>query len=320
MPFDRTAILEEFAEYSTVDYRDNYSIGEIFEQFGGFYEYASDNRGFSIITKRGYYETDAGIIKHEKIQSFALLLKDHGNIEYARKMSGLGYHLAKYYIDFLNKAAEDRGLPPIFQRKRAKRRNNSKLTEKQVSYIKHLINKYSTAKVAAMYSVSQATISQIKKGDTWKDTPPAIQSNKMFLKYSNPRYENKIAITIITPTESELKQRLINNRWGANNVMCPYCKSTNYYWDDRRNQFICALYSCRYRFSHITKTLYENTKSPLTLWYIIEKLTEQGGVSGAEIARIAGTTQKTVSIIQAKIKIHPFKSLLLSDFTIPINM
>lgn len=99
---------------------------------------------------------------------------EFGNLKYAKKVSGIGYYSAWYYINFLNNEATSRGLPLIFIKKERWATPNVKLTKKQVSYIKYLFTKYSTYKVAKMYHVSQSTIHQIKKGFTWKNVKATI--------------------------------------------------------------------------------------------------------------------------------------------------
>lgn len=113
--------------------------------------------------------------KQERIVLFGEILKETGNLEYARKEAGLSAAKAEFYMHFLNATAADRGLPPLFTPKpKDKNLCNAKLCAEQVKYIKYLITKYSLKKVAAMYGVSASTMNLIRNGMIWKDVKPAI--------------------------------------------------------------------------------------------------------------------------------------------------
>lgn len=313
-------ILLEFEQYQRTDYRDNHALAEIYEVFGTDENVFNGNRGFTIQTRSGYYETEIGRAKQQNIELFAQTLIKTGNFEYSRASASLGNALAKWYVDFLNNTAIERGLPIIFKRAKRISSGAARLTEKQVSYIKYLVNKYSTYQVAAMYNVSQATIQQIKNNDTWKYVPAALKSQKEILKYSNTRYLGKDLPKIDPISNEQLMIRLESNRWGIGKSICPFCKHPFAYYNAKRKQYNCANWRCKSKFSLYSRTLYENTKVQLSAWYAVEKLLEIPEISYSDIARVAGITQASASKMIKKIKLHPFKSLILTDFHQPINM
>lgn len=124
-------IFDEFAEYSNIDYRDNLSIGEVWSHVQ-----AGESRDF------GFVQKSSGVIS-----------------EHERK---------KNDIDLIDKAKLEKSLPSLYLKKNAYHLSNSKLDEKKVSYIKFLLKKNTIRKVAEMYSVSQGTIGQIKRGCIWR--------------------------------------------------------------------------------------------------------------------------------------------------------
>lgn len=166
----RREILDEFEDYSAIDYKDNYSINEVWQHIGS----SNDSKEFGIVQKGKQYDSEYQKKRYEIIETFTKTLIEFGNLNYAKKVSGIGYYSAWHYINFLNTTAESRGLPLIFIKKENWARLNVKLNEKQVSYIKYLVTKYSTYKVAKMYNVSQSTIHQIKQGFTWKNVKAII--------------------------------------------------------------------------------------------------------------------------------------------------
>lgn len=168
-------ILDEFDDYSDINYYEPVLFEKAAQHLnanslkGGWKKYRG---GFGVKQKAIY--TDYKRNQYGKIELFAKTLIKFKNLKYAKKVSGLGYANCRYYIEFLNKSAIDRGMPLIFIKKEKWARPNVKLNEKQISFIKYLVTKYSTYKVAKIYNVNQSTIHQIKTGMTWKSVIPAI--------------------------------------------------------------------------------------------------------------------------------------------------
>ena len=92
-------------------------------------------------------------------------------------------------------------------------------------------------------------------------------------------------------TEEACKQFLQDQRW-PNGVQCPRCKSEKVYaLKARPFHWVCKNKSCGgrngYRFSVITKTVFENTNYPLRTWFQVIYLMTQSkkGISALQIHR-----------------------------------
>lgn len=170
----RREILDEFEDYETFDYTDNFSIGEVIGHLGGV--------DFSTRKRNTKFHKVKDIATYEQISLFAKTLTECGDFIKAKKIAGICHKRAVYYVNFLNNEAEDRGLPKIFNchintpyvKKGIWRRPIVKLDETKVSCIRKLLNNHSTYKISKLYNVSQSTIHQIKHGFTWKNVKAAI--------------------------------------------------------------------------------------------------------------------------------------------------
>ena len=70
------------------------------------------------------------------------------------------------------------------------------------------------------------------------------------------------------PEDDACKRYLTQRRW-PNGVTCPKCDNVNV-WQVRHRPFHWICKRCNkngYRFSVITKTIFENTKYPLSAWF-----------------------------------------------------
>ncbi len=94
-------------------------------------------------------------------------------------------------------------------------------------------------------------------------------------------------------TEDDCKNFLMEMRW-PDGVRCPRCKSAEriYALKARPFHWVCCNKRCGerrgYRFSVITKTIFENTKIPLKLWYKVAFLilTAKKGISALQVHRV----------------------------------
>ena len=96
-------------------------------------------------------------------------------------------------------------------------------------------------------------------------------------------------------TEDACKEFLRDMRW-PNGVQCPRCKSTKVYsLKARPFSWVCKNKDCGgrngYRFSVITKTVFENTNFPLRTWFQVIYLMTQSkkGISALQIHRQIGS-------------------------------
>ncbi len=96
-------------------------------------------------------------------------------------------------------------------------------------------------------------------------------------------------------TEESCKQFLQERRW-PNGVTCPRCTNAKVYaLKARPFHWICKAKTCGgrngYRFSVITKTIFENTNYPLKTWFqvIYLMLQSKKGISALQIQRLIGS-------------------------------
>lgn len=295
-------ISDEFKEYADMDYKESYSLNKVYVTFNT----NKNAKNFGLLNRRNHFSSDKEINTFDKAKLFAETLKEHGNLEYAMKLSKIGRNAAKYYLDLFNDAASERGLPLIFVRKKKSCVTRVKLNAKQVSYIKYLCTKYTVGKVATMYNVGHSAISKIKTGSNWRSIAPAIISATLSEK----------KINVVPPTEAELKRRLSFNQWGDKPI-CPRCAHAETYWNKTLKYFICK--KCFSSFNIYTKTIYYATKVPLAVWYKVEWLLQTGISSQAEIARLVSISDTAARRMVKKIKSNQNKSLILSCFEIPLS-
>jgi hypothetical protein len=94
-------------------------------------------------------------------------------------------------------------------------------------------------------------------------------------------------------SEDDCKNFLVSMRW-PDGVRCPRCKSKEriYALKARPFHWVCCNKGCGerrgYRFSVITKTIFENTKIPLKLWFKVAFLilTAKKGISALQVHRV----------------------------------
>jgi transposase-like protein len=93
-------------------------------------------------------------------------------------------------------------------------------------------------------------------------------------------------------TEDDCKTFLVARRW-PDGVYCPRCGNTKV-WEVKSRPFHWLCKACNkngYRFSVITKTIFENTKYPLVEWFKVAFLMyhSKKGMSALQIHRMIGT-------------------------------
>jgi len=92
--------------------------------------------------------------------------------------------------------------------------------------------------------------------------------------------------------EESCKRYLVEKRW-PNGVACPKCGNVKvFHVTHRPFHWVCkACHKNGYRFSVITKTIFENTKYPLREWFKVIFLMSQSkkGMSALQIHRMLGT-------------------------------
>ncbi len=97
------------------------------------------------------------------------------------------------------------------------------------------------------------------------------------------------------PDEDACRAYLANRRW-PNGAICPRCGKLDHVYSIAKPwHWECANPECRkgnaYRFSLTVKTIFENTKYPLRVWFqvLYLMLTSKKGISALQIHRMIGT-------------------------------
>lgn len=92
-------------------------------------------------------------------------------------------------------------------------------------------------------------------------------------------------------------------RW-AEGVFCPHCEGEKFYNLKKKFQYRCANSECRKTFNVLHRTIFENTKIPLSTWFtaIYLATSHKKGISSHQLARDLGVTQKTAWFILHRIR------------------
>jgi transposase-like protein len=114
----------------------------------------------------------------------------------------------------------------------------------------------------------------------------------------NPKFTPQLTIgqfERMFPDEDACRTYLANRRW-PNGAVCPRCgKQDHVYSIAKPWHWECANAECRkghaYRFSLTVKTIFENTKYPLRVWFQVLHLmlTSKKGISALQIQRMIGS-------------------------------
>lgn len=105
-------------------------------------------------------------------------------------------------------------------------------------------------------------------------------------------------------TEEKCREYLEQQRWGSTPA-CPCCGSTNVHRFATNNRiFKCREKECRKKFSVTVGTIYENTKIPLTKWFLATYIlaVHSKGISSLQLAAWLGVTQKTAWHLNHRIR------------------
>ena len=105
-------------------------------------------------------------------------------------------------------------------------------------------------------------------------------------------------------TDEKCRQYLEQQRWG-NTPACPFCGSTNVHRFANNNKiFKCREKVCRSKFSVTVGTIYENTKIPLTKWFLATYIlsVHSKGISSLQLATWLDVTQKTAWFLNHRIR------------------
>ena len=107
-------------------------------------------------------------------------------------------------------------------------------------------------------------------------------------------------------TEDACRSRLLQVRW-PQGFSCPQCGGKRHYTVTTRNLYQCT--ECKYQCSLISGTIFENTKLPLTTWFLAIYFVTQskGGLSALHLRRLLGISVNAAFKMKQKIQ-HVMKS------------
>ncbi|MBK6825433.1 MAG: IS1595 family transposase [Chitinophagaceae bacterium] len=104
-------------------------------------------------------------------------------------------------------------------------------------------------------------------------------------------------------TEEKCREYLEQQRWDGTPA-CPFCGSINVHRFPNGKIFKCREKGCRSKFSVTVGTIYENTKIPLTKWFLATYIlsVHSKGISSLQLAGWLGVTQKTAWHLNHRIR------------------
>jgi transposase-like protein len=121
------------------------------------------------------------------------------------------------------------------------------------------------------------------------------------LDNNTKQFSSILAFQRVFSTDDICRKYLEQQRWGGE-PDCPYCGGLKVYRFKDGKNFKCA--TCRKRFSVLVGTIYENTKLPLTKWFLAMYLitTHKKGVSSLQLATDLAITQKTAWFVLHRLR------------------
>jgi transposase-like protein len=104
-------------------------------------------------------------------------------------------------------------------------------------------------------------------------------------------------------TEEKCREYLEQQRWNGTPA-CPFCGSINVHRFPNGKIFKCREKECRSKFSVTVGTIYENTKLPLTKWFLATYIlsVHSKGISSLQFAGWLGITQKSAWHLNHRIR------------------
>ena len=105
-------------------------------------------------------------------------------------------------------------------------------------------------------------------------------------------------------TEEKCREYLEQQRWNGTPA-CPFCGSLNVHRFPNGKIFKCREKGCRSKFSVTVGTIYENTKIPLSKWFLATYIlaVHSKGISSLQLATWLGVTQKTAWHLNHRIRV-----------------
>lgn len=104
-------------------------------------------------------------------------------------------------------------------------------------------------------------------------------------------------------TEEKCREFIEEQRWNGTPA-CPFCGSTNVCRFSNGKIFKCREKQCRQKFSVLVGSIYQNTKIPLTKWFLATYIlaVHSKGISSHQLAKWLGVTVKTAWHLNHRIR------------------
>jgi transposase-like protein len=104
-------------------------------------------------------------------------------------------------------------------------------------------------------------------------------------------------------TDEKCREFLIQQRWNGS-PKCPHCGCEKVYKFKDGKRYNCSNAECKSVFSATVGTIYENTKLPLTKWFLATYIlsVHSKGISSLQLAGFLGITQKSAWHLNHRIR------------------
>lgn len=103
--------------------------------------------------------------------------------------------------------------------------------------------------------------------------------------------------------EDTCRKYFEQRRWNGKPI-CPFCGSDKVYTLNDNKTYKCASKECHKKFTVTVGTIFENTKIPLSKWFIAMYLitSHKKGISSLQLSRDLGITQKSAWFVNHRIR------------------
>jgi transposase-like protein len=116
------------------------------------------------------------------------------------------------------------------------------------------------------------------------------------------QFKNLATLKDYFTSETKCRKYLELARWGKSCVACPHCGSTGFYTLKDGKNYKCK--DCAKRFNVLTKTVMENTKISLIIWFQAMYLmtSHKKGISSVQLGKDLGIAQKNAWYLAHRIR------------------
>ncbi|MEZ5014039.1 MAG: IS1595 family transposase [Chitinophagales bacterium] len=116
-------------------------------------------------------------------------------------------------------------------------------------------------------------------------------------------FKNLVECVEYFKDEDVCLRHLAEMRW-KHGIACPHCGSVRFYSFANGRTYKCAEKECRKKFNAKTKTIFENTKIPLSKWFCALYLitSHKKGISSIQVGKDLSVTQKTAWFMMHRLR------------------